>query len=132
MARRVSTTAAAVGKPQLATIDVRLRGVDYRMVELSAQQYDQLLAQATSEVDGPLGKTEQTDEALLLRLMTIKCITEPKMTADAYADLGLRVTRKLQTLVNGLHFGDEPEEPEDEKDDDEGEATEPTPIRAGD
>lgn len=83
--------------------EVEIRGSAFKIRELSAEEYDNCLKAAT-KVDGDI------DMVLLLRLMTIRSLQEPKMSAEDIAKLPYKVSRRLSTAVNTLHFGDDDED----------------------
>lgn len=106
---------------------VTLRGVDYRLRELSIGEYDGLVALATEKRINPItGQDEEDiDNTALLKFMVLKCVIDPKLSAEKLAGLPMRVVLKLNQTVNRMHYGDEPvaekkkddeaEEPEAEK-----------------
>ena len=96
--------------PEFDEKPVIIRGVSYRLRELSIGEYDDLVKKCTVTKTNALGEdSEQIDNTLLLRLMVIKCCVEPKMTAEKLGELPMRVVRKLNVTVNEMHFGDEPD-----------------------
>lgn len=82
---------------------VEIRGAEFTIKELSAEEYDTTLKSAT-KADGDI------DMVLLLRLMTIKSLQEPKMSPEDMAKLPYKVSRRLASAVNDLHFGDDEED----------------------
>jgi len=82
---------------------VEIRGAVFTIKELSAEEYDTALKQATKE-DGDI------DMVLLLRLMTIKSLQEPKLSAEDISKMPYKVSRRLSSAVNELHFGDDDED----------------------
>jgi len=82
---------------------VEIRGAEFTIKELSAEEYDTALKQATKE-DGDI------DMVLLLRLMTIKSLQEPKLSAEDISKMPYKVSRRLSSAVNELHFGDDDED----------------------
>jgi len=95
------------GGPSFEERVVKVRGVEYRLRELSSEEYDKLYKQ--SEINDDL------DAQLLLKLMLAKSLVEPALTGDQIAKLPFRVVRELSRECNELHFGDEKED-EDPKD----------------
>jgi len=96
--------------PDFLEETVIIRGVTYRLRELSIGDYDELVKKSTRSEMNPLtGQNEETtDNALLLKLMVMKCSVEPKITAETLANLPMRVVLKLNQTVNRMHYGDEP------------------------
>jgi hypothetical protein len=96
--------------PEFLEEDVVLRGVTYKLRELSIGDYDELVRKATHTEMNPLtGQNEETtDNALLLKLMVMKCSVEPKITPEVLAALPMRAALKLNQTVNRMHYGDEP------------------------
>lgn len=96
--------------PNFLEKEVVVRGATFRLRELSAGEYDELQRKSTIKVTNVLGEeTEQQDDRMLLRLMLMKSVIEPKMTPDALTNLPARVLFALNRAVNELHFGAEPE-----------------------
>ena len=91
---------------------ITLRGETYRLRELSIGEYDELVIKATTTRPSPITgeEEERLDNALLLKLMVLKCLVEPKLTAEGLASRPMRVVLKLNQTVNRMHYGDEPEE----------------------
>lgn len=89
----------------------RMRGVEYHIRELSIQEYDRLVTNATAtKVNGAGEEVEDVDENLLLRLMVEKSLVSPKVVPES-----TRLVRALEREVRDLHFGFEPiERPNDE------------------
>jgi hypothetical protein len=79
--------------------EVSIRGTEFKIRELSAEEYDTCLKSATKP-DGDI------DMVLLLRLMVLKSLQEPKMGAEDLTKLPYKVSRQLSSAVNDLHFGD--------------------------
>ena len=82
---------------------VSIRGSEFTIRELSAEEYDTCLKSAT-KADGDV------DMVLLLRLMTLKSLQAPKMSAEEISKLPYRISRRLGSAVNELHFGDDEED----------------------
>ena len=102
--------------PDFLEEEVSARGVTYRLRELSIGEYDELVRKATTKQTNALtGSDEEViDNALLLKLMVLRCSVEPKLTAEILAGLPMRVVLKLNQTVNRMHYGDEPEKKPDE------------------
>lgn len=82
--------------------EVTIRGTTYKMRELSANEYDEILKIATPPDE------DQADLATVLKMMASKSLVEP-----AGLDLGSKpypVYSKILQTVNKLHFSDEKEE----------------------
>jgi len=105
------TPRAASLTPDFLEEEVTVRGVTYRLRELSIGDYDELVKKATTKVANPLtGQDDETiDNSLLLKFMVLRCSVEPKLTPEALANLPMRVVLKLNQTVNRMHYGDEPE-----------------------
>lgn len=97
--------------PDFLEEEVHVRGVTYRLRELSIGEYDDLVKKATTKTLNPItGNDEESiDNALLLKLMVIRCSVEPKLSPEALSALPMRVVLKLNQTVNRMHYGDEPE-----------------------
>ena len=101
---------------------VKIRDKDFRLRELSIGEYDDLIKLATTERTNSITgeEEEQTANQLLLKLMVLKCVVDPKLTAEKLASMPMRLVLKLNQAVNRMHYGDEPavvtaeEESEDE------------------
>jgi len=104
--RRSTATAGNVitmpEQPVFEERDTEVRGTVYRFRELSAVQYDECLKMATKA-------DEDIDMVLLLRLMLVKSLVEPKLSAVQISELPYKVTRQLSTVVNRMHFADDDE-----------------------
>lgn len=97
--------------PDFLEEEVNARGVTYHFRELSIGDYDELVKKATTKRPNPLGgEDEMIDNAVLLKLMVIKCSTDPKLSPEALSALPMRVVMKFNSTVNRMHYGDEPEE----------------------
>jgi len=90
---------------------VSIRGVDYKLRELSIGEYDDLQKKATVMRTSPLTgeDREETDTVLLLRLMVLASVIDPKMTPDKFAAMPMRAAGRLNAAVNRMHFDPEPE-----------------------
>jgi hypothetical protein len=118
MARTASLT------PEFIEESVDVRGITFRLRELSIGEYDELVKKATRpQVNADGVEDEIIDNALLLRLMVLKCVVEPKLTPETLAGLPMRLTLKLNQTVNRMHYGDEPEVKKEEAAVEEGEPT---------
>ena len=97
--------------PDFSEETVVIRGVSYRLRELSIGDYEDLVKKATTTKSNPMTgeEDEQVDNALLLKLMVIRCSVAPKLTAETLSNLPMRVVLKLNQTVNKMHYGDEPE-----------------------
>ncbi len=102
---------AQILTPDFLEEEVTVRDVTYKLRELSIGDYDELVRKATSKTVNPLSgvEDETIDNALLLKLMVLKCSVEPKLTPETLAGLPMRVVLKLNQTVNRMHYGDEPE-----------------------
>lgn len=105
---------------------VTVRGVDYKLRELSIGEYDDLQKKATVTRTNPLTgeDREETDTVLLLRLMVLACVVDPKLTSEKFAQMPMRAAGRLNAAVNRMHFGDEPESTAKKKTDEEPEEAE--------
>jgi len=108
--------------PDFLEEEVTVRGMTFRLRELSIGDYDELVKKATRKESNPMTgeDAEIVDNALLLKLMVMRCSVEPKLTAEALGNLPMRVVLKLNQTVNRMHYGDEPETPKPEADSEEG------------
>lgn len=89
---------------------VNVRGIDFKMRELSIGEYDDIVKKCTVVKTNAIGEdSEQIDNTLLLRLMVLACCVDPKLTAEKMSALPMRVVLKLNQTVNKMHYGDEPE-----------------------
>lgn len=97
--------------PDFSEQVVNIRGVDYKLRELSIGEYDDLQKKATvvrtSHLTGE--DREETDTVLLLRLMVLACVVDPKMTAEKFGAMPMRAAGKLNASVNRMHFDVEPD-----------------------
>ena len=105
------TPRAASLTPDFLEEEITVRGMTFRLRELSIGDYDELVKKATTKVANPLtGQDDETiDNSLLLKFMVLRCSVEPKLTPEALANLPMRVVLKLNQTVNRMHYGDEPE-----------------------
>lgn len=97
--------------PDFLEETVEVRNTTYRLRELSIGDYDELVKKATKTTTNPMTgeEDESIDNALLLKLMVLKCSVEPRLTPETLAGLPMRVVLKLNQTVNRMHYGDEPE-----------------------
>ena len=93
----------ALGLAEFDEKTVEIRGAKFTIRELSAEEYDTCLKAATKQ-DGDI------DMVLLLRMMVIRSLKEPSMTAEDNTKLPYKVSRRLASAVNELHFGDDDED----------------------
>lgn len=107
--------------PDFLEEEVTVRGMTFRLRELSIGDYDELVKKATKKESDPITgrEDEVVDNTILLKLMVMRCSVEPKLTAEALSNLPMRVVLKLNQTVNRMHYGDEPET-EKKADDEEG------------
>jgi hypothetical protein len=80
-------------------VSVTIRGVHYKFRELTIGEYEKLLKMA----EGPNGRT---DNVLLLKLMVKEAMVEPKRTLEEQAKTPMPVARRLNDIVNEMHFTD--------------------------
>ena len=97
--------------PDFLEEEVIIRGISYHLRELSIGEYDDLVTKATKKITNPITgeDTETIDNAVLLKMMVLKCSFDPKINAEALSSLPMRVVLKLNQTVNKMHYGDEPE-----------------------
>ena len=89
---------------------VKIRGIKYGFRELTIDEYNELLARATNIKRDQLtgAEEEDTDNAVMMRLMILKsCITNNIKIGDI-GEKGYRLFRAFASVVNQLHFGEEP------------------------
>jgi hypothetical protein len=97
--------------PKPKTVTVTLRGVKYVFRECTMKEYEKAIKQA--EVPAPGGRGTMTDNVLLLKLLVMRSISEPAdMTIQRLAALPMPVGRKINDIVNDMHYGDEPSDEE--------------------
>lgn len=92
-----------------AEVKVEIRGKRYVAREIEAGEYNRLVKQATrveSDADGD--PQEVIDNVLLLQLMAVKSIVEPKMTSEQFSKLPMRVSRAINRVISELHYVEEP------------------------
>ena len=105
------TPRAASLTPDFLEEEINIRGIPYRLRELSIGDYDELVKKASKPVTNlATGQEDEIiDNSLLLKLMVLRCSVEPKLTPESLANLPMRVVLKLNQTVNKMHYGDEPE-----------------------
>jgi hypothetical protein len=105
------TPRAASLTPDFLEEEITVRGMTFRLRELSIGDYDELVKKATTKVANPLtGQDDESiDNSLLLKFMVLRCSVDPKLTPESLAGLPMRVVLKLNQTVNRMHYGDEPE-----------------------
>lgn len=86
----------------------KYRGVEYVLRELSMEDYDRTIDQAT-KVDETT-KAETFDGAAHTKILLTKSLVEPQMTAKEIYAQGTRVVRGLQAALQELYFDEEPDE----------------------
>jgi len=91
---------------------VKIRDQEFRLRELSIGEYDDLVKKASTEHTNAMTgeEEERTDNQLLLKLMVLKCVVDPKVSAADLSSMPMRVVLKLNQTVNRMHYGDEPSE----------------------
>jgi|ERR1035437_1399953 hypothetical protein len=97
--------------PDFLEEEVNIRGVIYHLRELSIGEYDELVTKATKKITNPItGEDVETiDNAVLLKMMVLRCSFDPKINAEMLSGFPMRVVLKLNQTVNRMHYGDEPE-----------------------
>ena len=93
-----------------------MRGTTYVLKELPADVYEKCL-------EGSRDSEGNSDNITLLKLMLDKALIEPKMTVKQLWELPYPVIRKLNDIINDIHFSfiETDEEVADaEKDDEKG------------
>lgn len=93
-----------------------MRGVTYVLRELTAEQYEECLEKAR----GPEGLS---DNVTLLKFMLEKSLISPQMKIAEIWRLPYPIIRKLNDIINDMHFSvieTDEEKAADESDDDEG------------
>lgn len=86
-----------------------IRGREFTIRELSAEEYDGCVAASRREDD-------TLDAVLLLRLMMIRSVVSPTLTAEGVSKMPYKVVRKLGDEVNEMHYRLDEEEPIEGKD----------------
>lgn len=111
----------AVLSPEFEEQVITVRGIDYKLRELSIGEFDELQKKATVVRTNPLTgeDNEDTDSALLLRLMVLACVVEPKLTSEKFTQMPMRAAGRLNAAVNRMHFGEEPASTTKKKDEEE-------------
>ena len=83
--------------PEFKETTATLRGTVYVLKELDAQTYEDCIKKATDD-DG------MVDQSLMIRLMLDKSLVSPKMTVKEIFEKPYSVVRKLESIVNDIHF----------------------------
>jgi hypothetical protein len=83
----------------LRTVTATIKGTRYVLRELEMIEYERELKRA----EGPDGRV---DNVLLLKFMVLKSLQEPKLDAEQLGHKGTSVVRKLNDIVNEIHFAD--------------------------
>ena len=96
-----------------------MRGVTYVLRELDATEYEKCLKAATT--DGENGRST-VDNALMFKLMLDKSLVEPKMAGGELWKKPYPVIRKLNDLIDELHYSPEMSDEEKSEEEDAGEA----------
>lgn len=86
----------------------KYRGVEYVLRELSMEDYDRTIDQATQTDETT--KVETFDGAAHTKILLAKSLVEPQMTAKEIYAQGTRVVRGLQSALQELYFDEEPDE----------------------
>lgn len=82
---------------EFRTREVTIRGKVYKFRELSASDYDEIVKIAS-------GPEDQAELATVLKMMAVKSIIEPAMTADEMSAKPYPVYNKMLQTVNEMHF----------------------------
>ncbi len=95
------------------TKTIKIRGVLFVIRELTIGEYDDLEKKATTNRPNPVNsdapEIEVVDRQQLLRMMVLRCVVDPHLTASKFAELPTRVALGLNDYVNKMHFPDEKE-----------------------
>jgi hypothetical protein len=95
------------------TKTIEIRGSRFVIRELTIGEYDDLEKKATTKRPNPVNadapEIEVVDRQQLLRMMVLKAVVEPHLTASKFADLSTRVALGLNDYVNKMHFPEEAE-----------------------
>lgn len=99
-----------------------MRGRRFVLTEVDAGTYSELMDDFTTVNDAT--GSELLDEDGFIRALTVKSLTEPKVTATELARMGQRLVRTLEGRVRTLHLAAEPVsteglEPEPDVDDED-------------
>lgn len=92
---------------EFTTKSATIRGTTYVLRELDAQTYEDCIKSASDE-DG------NVDQSVMIRLMLDKSLIEPKLTVKDIFAKPYSVVRKLEAVVNDIHFTEVTSEEEDE------------------
>lgn len=82
---------------EFRVVTATIRGVKYVIRELPADDYEKCLKSAT-------GENRQIDNQVMLRLMLDKALVEPKITAAELWKKPFPIVRKLNDIVDELHY----------------------------
>lgn len=97
----------------LAWVKYEFRDVTYKISELPIGEFDEITKKATrteKKVDEDTGETssvETFDRNLQSRLMLRACIVEPGKVD--ISKMGTRLVVALNSIINELHYGEEPD-----------------------
>lgn len=94
----------------LAEVKVQYRGTVYVLRELTMDEYDQTVAQATSEVITDGVKDEIFDANAHTKILLAKSLVEPKLSTKELYAKGTRLVRGLQQQLQTLYWSQEPDE----------------------
>lgn len=98
---------------EFKTITATMRGTKYVIRELPADEYEKCLKAATDD-------KRQLDNSTMLRLMLDKALIEPRIPVSDLWKKPFPVVRKLNDIVDELHYT--PIETEEEAEERKGEA----------
>ena len=94
--------------PEFTMEKATIRGTKYVLKELDAQTYEDCIKKSTGD-DG------MVDQSLMIRLMLDKALVEPDMDVKEIFRKPYSVVRKLEQIVNDIHFADVTTEEEEEE-----------------
>jgi hypothetical protein len=99
------------------TVNATIRGTRYVLRELPADDYQKCQ-------EGAINADGMVDNVTMLKLMLAKAVVEPKLTAVELFKRPYPVIRKLNDIINDMHFTpiETDEEKAEEEDDGEGKA----------
>jgi hypothetical protein len=96
-----------------AKTEMTYRGQTFKLQEVEISVYDEALTKATTRTFDADGQTQEAvDQPLLIRLLLLESLTEPRVTSEDLSHMGTRLVRQLERDVRDLHFDVEPETPE--------------------
>ncbi len=84
----------------------RMRGRLFVLTEVDAGTYSELLDDFT-DVNPDTG-AETLNEDGFMRALTVKALTEPRLTTKEFAALGQRMVRAIEGRCRALHLAPEP------------------------